>query len=545
VRLIFATALLSAVFAASCVGNIGDGSEGETAPGVIDPDLVPAGGLRRHTTAEYFNTVRDLLSNETLPVYELLPADPRTPFDNDFLEQVASQGLIDSADFLAERAADDLLLDTARRDAVVGCTPTGPSDEACMRSFVTAFGRRALRRPLTEEEIDEYVLGIDGVDGALGFAVEDDDFYTGVHSVVWSMLQDVEFLYRIEIGTEVEGQAGVHRLTDFEIASRLSYFVWGSMPDDALLDRAEAGELDTAEQRRAVASRLLEDPRALQRMSRFHAMWLGYELLPYGGELGTAMRAETNELMKRVIFDDKRPWQDLFRFEETFANDFLADHYGLPAPGSTSGAWISYADSGRAGLLSHGSFLSIGAKFNDTSIVQRGLVIRERLFCQDIADPPPTVDVDEPVVVENAICKPERFAAHSTGGCASCHQLIDPLGMGLENYDQFGVYRTNEPDNPDTAEDETQCVIEGQGEFEYGQFKGPAELGALAISSGVINDCLAEQLYRFVTGRSELDSVDRRVVLAVQDNMGAEEFTFDALVLEVVGHESFGFRSQE
>jgi hypothetical protein len=494
--------------------------------------------------------LKDLLKTASLPVFELLPADARTPFDNDYTEQVASQGLIDAADFLAERAADDLLADTALRDELVGCTPSGPGDEECLRSFVTSFGRRAFRRPLSDAEIDGYLHGTGKLEGALDYAIETGDFHTAVHSVVWSMLQDPQFLYRVEIGTPVSGQPGVYQLSPFELASRLSYFIWGSMPDDALLDRAAAGGLATPEARKEEAQRLLSDERAHRRITRFHSMWLGYEILPHGGELAAGMQAETEALIERVIFDDDLPWAQLFTFEETFLTQAMAEHYGLAAPSDPAGGWVAYGDSGRAGLFSHGSFLSIGARFEDTSPVQRGLVIRERLFCHDIDDPPPEVDTDTPPEATEAggFCKIDRFDQLITNeGCVSCHNLINPLGYGLENYDQFGVYRTHEPDLASTPEDESTCEIPGLGSFEGGEFRGPKELGQLALETGLIQQCLSTQLYRFVTGRAELDSTDHKIVETIQERMAAADgnFTFNELVLEVVSQDAFAYRSME
>jgi hypothetical protein len=250
-----------------------------------------------------------------------------------------------------------------------------------------------------------------------------------------------------------------------------------------------------------------------------------------------------------VIFEEKRPWKDLFLFDETYVTSFLAEHYGLAPPASPEGDWVRYADGpggvGRRGILSHGSFLSNGAKFNDTSPVKRGRIVRERLFCKNIGDPPPNVNIDAPVVPEDAVCKPERLAAHRQGGCASCHDLMDPLGFGLEGYDQFGVFRTHETDIPDTAADESQCVIEGKGESEQGPFTGPAELGELLVDAGIVTNCVALQLYRFATGRAELDSVDEHVVEMISGKLGRSDFTFDDLVLEMVAHPSFANRREE
>jgi len=189
----------------------------------------------------------------------------------------------------------------------------------------------------------------------------------------------------------------------------------------------------------------------------------------------------------------------------------------------------------------------VGAKFNDTSPVQRGLVIRERLFCHDIGDPPPGVaDVDEPIEAgESGFCKIDRFDQLITNdGCVACHNQINPLGYGLENYDQFGVFRTHELDIPDTPEDESTCKIPGDGTFEGGDFNGPKELGALALETGLIQDCLSTQLYRFVSGRAVLDSVDNNIVAKIRSQMAESngEFTFQELVFEVVAQDSFAFR---
>jgi hypothetical protein len=201
---------------------------------------------------------------------------------------------------------------------------------------------------------------------------------------------------------------------------------------------------------------------------------------------------------------------------------------------------VSYGDSGRRGLLSHGSFLSNGAKFNDTSPTLRGLAIRTRLFCQTIPDPPPNVATDDPIPkTADAVCKKDRYEVHSQGGCADCHSQMDPVGFGLENYDQVGRYRTVEPDEP-------SCVIEGVGELVgIGTFKGPAELADLMIASGELNQCVVTQLYRFAAGRFELDATDVAFVEALTKKIGNADFAFDELVLEFVGSEAFAFRRDE
>jgi hypothetical protein len=535
--------LAAAIVAAACTGSIIDptGNEsgsgaGSSPPGSAAPPsaqaeaLIAKSGLRRLTAAEYDATLADLLGDTSVGSALILPEDLRTPFDNDVTDQVASQALIEGAEMLAVEAAARLVANAARRAALVGCTPTGPGDTVCFRSFLASFGRRALRRPLSELELDGYAK-------LQEFAVETGDFWVGVETALRAFLQDPELLYRVEVGTPVAGKPGMFRLTPFETATRLSYFLWGTTPGDALLDLAQTGKLDGPADVRAAAASLLADARARQRIARFHAMWLGYETLPHSAQLSLAMKLESDALIERVIFDDQAPWQEILRSQESYIDDNLAVHYGLSATGSSSPKWVSYGASGRRGILSHGSFLSNGAKFDDTSPTLRGLAVRTRLFCQNIPDPPPSVATDDPIPkTADAVCKKERYEIHAAGGCADCHQHMDPVGFGLENYDHLGRFRAVEPDEP-------SCAIDGVGELVgIGSFKGPAELADLMIASGQLNQCVVTQLYRFAMGRFRLDETDEKFIAAVADKIGNGDFRFDQLVLDFVSSESFSYR---
>ena len=524
--------LAGTLSATACTGFIGDRGD-EPGEGIeVPPEARLAGesGLRRLTVDEYDNTLFDLLLDDTRPGSALLPKEGRTPFDNDFQEQMASQALIEGAEKLAGDAAVRLLADPARRDAIVGCSPTGPDDQACFASFVERFGRRALRRSLTDDEVEAY-------QALLALGVEANDFYMGVETALRAFLQDPSFLYRVETGIAVGD--GLFKLRGVEVASRLSYLLWGSMPDDDLLDLAEGGQLDSPEGVRAAAEIMFADERARARVARFHAMWLGYENLKHDAALAAAMQAETRALLDRVVFDDNAAWHDLLRAEETFVSDSLAEHYGLEPAGSPEGAWVAYADSGRKGLLSHGTFLSNGSKFSDTSPTMRGIAIRTRLFCQTIPPPPPGVTTDEPPPESGSPCKADRYAVHAQPGCAGCHNLTDKVGFGLENYDHQGRYRTHDVDLP-------ECTIEGKGEIEgIGTFEGPAGLADLVLQSEMLNRCVVTHLFKLSVGRSELDATDNELIDSLASELGAGDFTFEDLVLEHVGNAAFGFRAEE
>jgi hypothetical protein len=513
-------------------GSEGSGSEGDGVAEPVDPEIldrVGVSGLRRLTAVEYAATVRDLLGVE-VDAALLLPEDWRQPFDNDYTTQNASQALIEGAELLASDVAALALASPGSRDALVGCQPAAAGDVECLRSFLATFGRRALRRPLTADELDRYA-------GLIAEAEAADDFYSAVDVALRAFLQHPEFLYRVELGTPVQDAPGVFRLSDHEIATRLSYFLWGSTPSDALLDLADAGQLHTPEQIAAAADDMLADERARTRVGRFHSLWLGYEQLPHGPELASAMQAETQALIDRVIFDERSAWQELLRSEETFLDATLAEHYGLPAPAGPQ--WVGYGESGRQGLLSHGTFLSSMAKVDDSSPTKRGILVRTRLMCQDIPPPPPNVNVDDTEPPEG-VCKEEFYReTHAQGNCAGCHSLMDPIGLGLENYDHRGVFRTVENDDP-------SCVISGEGSIDGVPFTGPAELSDVLLDSGTLNRCVTHQLYRFAMGRSELEAIDEAFVGVLVEEIGtSEDFDLGALLVRFVSDEAFSLRREE
>lgn len=533
-----ATLLLAAglIYACSGEGVIGElASRGEApkptppaAPGEAPATLARgATGVARLSREEYAATVKAVLGVDLGSDVELLPADSFTPFDNDYTLQVPSRTLVEGLKAVAERAVAKALADPATRAAWVGCMPARVDDAGCLGDFIRRFGRRALRRPLSDAEVQGYLAFLE-------FARSSNDFFTAVSMVGRAMLQDLEFVYRVEIGQPVANRPGVFVLGDFELASRLSYFLWGRNPDDELLDQAAAGGLRTAEGLRAAAERLLADERGMRRIERFHALWWGYARLPHSPELNTAMRRETDALVRRVVFEEGRPWLDLFTSNETYLDATLSQAYGLPAPEEPGFQWVTYPEGVRRGILSHGALLSNGVRGEDTSPTLRGKFIQERMLCTPIPPPPDGVVADQPPpATDGNNCKYDRYAAHRTAAsCSGCHQLMDGIGFGLENYDPVGAFRSHDVGRP-------ECTIEGTGNLPgVGSFRGPVELADRLIESGKLPGCVVQRLYQLGLGRAPRGE-DTPMLDALSERFEASGYRLRALVLDWVSSDSF------
>ncbi len=544
----------SAVAGAGGIGSGGSGGTGSTSGGgaaggagestLVEGEGVGKAGMRRLTIAELDRTLEDLLGDATRPARQALQEEQLGPFENDYTKLTVSSVLVEGLERLATDVTRRLLADPARRDRVIGCSPKDATseDSSCFRGFISEFGRRALRRPLTDAEVDVYEQA-----GA-PFVARQGDFYAGVEVALRAMLQHPAFLYRVEVGAPVPGMPGVYRLDDWEVATRLSYLVWGSTPSDVLLERAEQSLLETPDGVRDAALEMFASPRTTENLDQFHALWLGYSVLPHSQSLTTAMRRESAMLVARA-FDEDASWLDLFRATDTYVNDELAALYGLPAPAGGEG-FVPYGDTGRQGLLSHGSFLSILGDTLDTSPTRRGKRVRTQLLCEDVPPPPPNVNADAPPAGTGSPCKWDRYAEHrSPSSCAGCHSQIDPIGFGLENYDREGRYRTHDIDtldgSPTFGEELPECEITGEGEVDgLGTFRGPAELEDLLIDSNRIGPCVAKQYYRFATGRPE-DADDAAAIAELQARFEGSGYAFRELVLGTVTSNAFGYRREE
>jgi len=498
------------------------------ADGFDEPDAFGPVGMRRLTKTELRNTLTMVLETDAAeldPLLDLLPADSSELFDNDYSVQTPSQPLIEGMNKLAESLAENIAEDANRLASVFGCAPSGPSDEACLRTGATRLGRLLLRRPLSSAEADVYASFI-------AEAEAEDDFATAAAMVLEALLLDGEFIYRVEEGEPVDGDEDFVRLDDYELLSRMSFLLWGSGPSTELLDLADAGELSTPGGVYEIAETMVADQRALTQLQRMHAMWLGYASLPLAPQLADSLRNETDKLVERALVD--RDWLSMFTATDTWLDETLSAHYDIALPDGQAG-WVAYPDKRRGGLMSHGSVLAYGMKFSDTSPSMRGLGVWSRMLCNAVPPPPATVDTGVPPDGAGATaCKTERYDMREKVECASCHEIIDGIGFGLENYGPAGEWRTSEPNNPD-------CDISGYGEIpSIGEFAGAGALGELLVETGQLEGCMMQNLYQFTIGRAP-NPEDVPILDALTTSFEDDD-DLVGVVLELVASDAFRHR---
>ncbi|MBL8951172.1 MAG: DUF1588 domain-containing protein [Myxococcaceae bacterium] len=494
------------------------------------PALPAVVELRRLTRGELDLTLMELVGDTSHAALTLLPGEELTPFDNDYAKQQASAVWVEAAERLVEQVVGETLASPARTARIMPCTPTGNDDVVCLAQFTKSFGRRALHRPLSDEEVTELT-------SLHALARQRGTIMTSVSLVMKRLLLDPELLFRVETGTATAD--GAVALDAYALASRLSFFVLGRAPDTSLLDVAAAGGLSTPHQVREVARGLLDSSEGRARVEVFHAMWLGYLSLPHDAMFNQRAATETSALVRKVVFEDKADYRTLLTFSKTFVDDTMAAHYGLTPAGTAGPHWLDYGATGRQGILSHAALLSNGTKQTDTSPTLRGKWIRNRLFCQEIAPPPPNVTADEPPPeTAGAVCKKQRYAAHDeVQSCAGCHLQMDPIGFGLEQFDRTGRFRSAEAAHP-------ECAITGEGKLAgIGDFVGPKGLSDLMVEKNTLDQCLVTQVFRFGTGRREAPA-DGALLRELSRSFAAKGRRFDELVLDYVSHPTFAQKKE-
>jgi hypothetical protein len=490
--------------------------------------------LKRLTRVEYDHTVQDLLGLDATVAATTFPPDPTVLGFAIALQpsELAVEKYVEAAESLASQAplASLLPCDTANRD------------DACARRFITQFGRRAYRRPLTQTEVD--ALFDDVYRKARTDSEIQANFANAVRLVIRAILASPHFLYRIERGqpSGADGDGPV-LLTSLEIASRLSYLLWSSMPDEQLLAAAERDELRDAEAVAAQARRMLADPKAARALRSFVAQWLALDQLDhlerddpaFTPTLARSMREETETFIAHVLLEDGR-LPTLFNAAYSFIDSRLAEHYGISAAGTGGFSKVPLDTRERLGLLTQASLMTINAHSDQTSPVHRGLLVRDRLMCQPPPPPPDNVDATVPAVDPNVSTR-ERFAAHrSDSACAGCHDRIDPIGFAFEHYDPIGRYRASEGTVPIDASGE---IIDSRDLD--GTFDGALELSRKLAESEQVSDCVLTQYYRFAYGHDG-DAEGNCSMLLAQQALSASGGSFPEMVVAFVQTDAFRYR---
>jgi hypothetical protein len=465
-----------------------------------DTNPAPA-PLRLLTRFQYDNAVRDLLADDSRPALGFPPENEVDGYRTNASANLANPLLVESYLTGAEAISARVV---ANIDAVAPCE-AGADQLGCGHGFVTDFASRAFRRPLTDEELSPLLELFDSAMAAQGYA-------KGVELVVQTVLQSPQFLYRVDALKAPTPELGAIALGPSELAGRLAFTLWGSVPDSELLAAAAEGRLRTAEDVEREARRLLADDRARALVRDFSEQWLHLARLDgavregmrdgapevQSGPMMTSLRESVSRFVEDAYFADGGSFERLFTSQDVWVDATMAPIYGAEAP--TSGFMAATLTDPRAGLLTQPGLLALLSHSNQTAPVIRGAFVRERILCEPIPPPPPSVNAIPPDPDPSATTR-ERFRQHTAdAACASCHQLIDGIGFGFERYDQLGNYRATE-NGLDV--DESGEVINIGEEGLDGPFAGAAELSTKIAQSPRARDCLATHWYRYTYGRQE------------------------------------------
>jgi hypothetical protein len=424
------------------------------------------------------------------------------------------------------------------RERIFACRPSVPEEErACAERIVTRLGRSAYRRPLTDRDLDALMSFY--AEGA-----REGGFEAGVRTALQAMLASPHFIFRIEEPPAGALAGDSYRISDLDLASRLSFFLWALPPDDELLELATADELSRPETLRAQVRRMLADPRSEALATRFAGQWLrlqdlekihpdSYWYPDFDQQLADAMRRETELLFANLVWDDASVL-DLYSADYTFANERLARHYGLSGVTGPEFRRVDYPDDRRAGLLGHGSVLTLTSHANRTSPVLRGKWVMEVLMGTPPPPPPPGVpDLEEtdPATEGRMLTTRERMELHRANPtCNSCHRLIDPIGLALDNFDVTGRWRIRENGAP----------LDTRGELYDGTpIETPAQLTrALLERKEPLLRTFTHNLMAYALGR-RVEHYDQPTVRAIVREAGNAEFRISAFVLGVVESDAF------
>jgi len=487
-------------------------------------------GLKKLTRSQYVNSLRDVIGEEL----EVPPTgEPDTESGGLVAVGVAltpySALGVETFESAAFAIAEQIITGEELRAQHVPCDNEESFQKECAQTTLETMGAKLWRRPLIAEEVTALLTVAEAASEALG------DHDQGLVFGLAGLFQSPYFLYRVELGEPVEGE-DFRAFTGYELASRLSYFLWNTTPDDTLLAAAKDGLLDTEDGLMAQAERLLNAPRAREGFERFYDEYLKLEEAEgvskdplvyenYTEEYGPSAARETRLLLDYLIFDGDRDFRELMTTRTTHLNPLLASLYDLPSPSLDGFTRINLpVESNRAGLLGHASFLAQHSHQVSTSVTRRGEAVRKILLCQSIPSPPVDVDTSIPEPSGEAPTMRDRVAEHlQNPSCAGCHMLTDPIGLGLENYNGVGQFRILD----------NGALIDPSGDLDNVEFDGPIALGRAIANHPDFSSCLVRTLTRYARGRLELGT-EKPAMTALEEGFAESGYRVKALILDLI-----------
>jgi hypothetical protein len=427
------------------------------------------------------------------------------------------------------------------RQMVFTCQPASPAEERpCAETILTRFATEAYRRPLTDEDLAGLMSFYDG-------ARAEADFDTGIRTALQAVLSNPAFIFRLEQQPDGLRDGDRYALSDVDLASRLSFFLWGTVPDDELVAAAEQGRLSRPQELERQVRRMLADPRSEALATRFAAQWLrlaaldGKEPVPYwypdySLDLSRAMRRETELFFDNLVRED-RSFLEMFTADYTFVNDRLARHYGIPFTGSDQFERVTHTDPYRVGILGHGSVLSLTSVADRTSPVKRGEWVMEVLLGSPPPPPPPNVPELEATAGAadgRFLTTRERMERHRRNPtCNSCHQFIDPIGLALDHFDPIGKRRVRENRMP----------IDPRGRYYDGTvISTPNELAQVLLKRPEpLVRTFTANLLGFAIGR-HIEYQDRPAIRVIANQAARNDYRMSSFILGVVQSPQFRMR---
>jgi hypothetical protein len=489
--------------------------------------------IRRLNRAEYNNTIRDLVGIRFQPADDFPQDDVGYGFDN--IGDVLSLPplLMEKYVAAAEKIVEKALATPEAHKRIFFLTT---QNEESARQILERFVSRAYRRPITREEMRRLLQFVEMAEK------NRDGFETGIALAMQAVLVSPHFLFRVELDPRPNDPKAIHPISHYELASRLSYFLWSSLPDDELSELARTKTLREPDVLEGQVRRMLKDPRSRALVDNFAGQWLQLrslkefkpnpDLFPtFDDKLRTAMLQETELFFENVLRED-RSILDFIDADYTFATERLAKHYGLPGVKGEQFRRVSLAGTPRGGILTQAAVLSVTSNPTRTSPVKRGKWILENILGTPPPPPPPGVEElkeDKEAVLSGSLR--QRMEQHRANpNCASCHQRMDPLGFGFENFDAIGAWRTHEGKH----------AIDPSGTLPSGQtFQGPAELRRiLKARQEAFARCLTEKLLTYALGRG-VERYDRCAVEEVVKSAVRDQYKLSRLLIEIVKSDPF------